>query len=232
MNSLPMHNKAGLPESSAPVFAGSPDPKQRGVVLFLTLIALLAMSLAAVALLRSVDTSAMILGNLAFKASAKTSADAGFQGASNEINAFQNAYVSPPGVKIEADPAHPLNQTNLAVNPGYYSSFNPALLDAAPLFYRNPGAWTDPSSVLVGTDGSGNTVRYIIQRMCRYANQPIQSADCLYGAPLGNLDSMEIKAATESCNGCPKPGQSVQTRITIQSTSSTGAVSYIQGFVY
>ena len=38
---------------------------QRGVVLFFALIALVAMSLAAVALIRSVDTSTIIAGNLA-----------------------------------------------------------------------------------------------------------------------------------------------------------------------
>ena len=43
--------------------------KQRGVVLFIALIALVAMSLAAVALVRSVDTATIIAGNLAFKQS-------------------------------------------------------------------------------------------------------------------------------------------------------------------
>ena len=56
-------------------FEGLRPLKQRGVVLFLTLVALLAMSLAAVALIRSVDTSTLIAGNLAFKQSAMSSAN-------------------------------------------------------------------------------------------------------------------------------------------------------------
>ena len=40
---------------------------QRGLVLFFALIALVAMSLAALALVRSVDTSTLISGNLAFR---------------------------------------------------------------------------------------------------------------------------------------------------------------------
>lgn len=55
--------------------------KQRGVVLFFALIALVAMSLAAVALIRSVDTSTLIAGNLAFKQATKNSAEAGIEAA-------------------------------------------------------------------------------------------------------------------------------------------------------
>lgn len=233
MNPLPMHNKAGRPDTSGPVLAGSANPKQRGVVLFLTLIALLAMSLAAVALIRSVDTSAMILGNLAFKASAKTSADAGFQAAINEVRAFQAAYVPAAPIRVELDPLHPLSRTNLPVNPGYYSDFNPALLDTPPLFYRNPAAWNAANgSVVLPPDGSGNTVQYIIQRMCRYANTASNFADCLYGVPPQSGESLEIKSADSTCVGCPKPGQSAQTRVTVKSTNSTGAVSYVQGFIF
>ena len=49
---------------------GCASMKQRGVVLFFALISLLAIMLAAVALIRSVDTSIMIAGNLAFKQAA------------------------------------------------------------------------------------------------------------------------------------------------------------------
>src|SRR5665647_88236 len=53
--------------------------KQHGVVLFIALIALVVLSLAAVALIRSVDTNTLIAGNLAFKQSATISADSGLE---------------------------------------------------------------------------------------------------------------------------------------------------------
>ena len=40
---------------------------QRGVVLFIALIAMVVMSLAGVALIRSVDTTGSVAGNLAFR---------------------------------------------------------------------------------------------------------------------------------------------------------------------
>src|SRR5438876_4723947 len=41
--------------------------RQRGVVLFIALIVMVAMSLAAIALMRSVDTTSAVIGNLAFR---------------------------------------------------------------------------------------------------------------------------------------------------------------------
>lgn len=51
--------------------------RQRGVVLLIALIALVAISLAGVALMRSVDTGLVIAGNLAFKQTSTQVADAG-----------------------------------------------------------------------------------------------------------------------------------------------------------
>jgi Tfp pilus assembly protein PilX len=56
-----------------------PAHRQRGVVLFFALIAMVVMMLAAVALIRSVDTSTSVAGNLAFKQSATVSADSGVE---------------------------------------------------------------------------------------------------------------------------------------------------------
>ena len=52
--------------------------KQKGLVLFLALIALVAMSLAAAALVRSVDSGILAAGNLAFKQAAIMSAETGY----------------------------------------------------------------------------------------------------------------------------------------------------------
>ena len=53
-----------------------PNPRvQRGVSLLFALLALIALSLATLALVRSVDTSALLLGNVGFKQDATASAD-------------------------------------------------------------------------------------------------------------------------------------------------------------
>jgi len=50
--------------------AASPPPRQRGVVLFIALIVMVVMSLAALGLIRSVDTTTAVLGNLALRQAA------------------------------------------------------------------------------------------------------------------------------------------------------------------
>ena len=51
--------------------------RQKGAVLFIALIVLVAMSLAGIALIRSVDTTNLIAGNLAFKQGATLGGDWG-----------------------------------------------------------------------------------------------------------------------------------------------------------
>jgi Tfp pilus assembly protein PilX len=54
---------------------------QSGSSMFITLVALLLLTFAGIALLRSVDTSTLISGNLSFQEAAVTSADAGTEAA-------------------------------------------------------------------------------------------------------------------------------------------------------
>jgi len=200
--------------------------RERGLVLFFALIALVALSLAAVALIRSVDTSAIIAGNLAFKQAAAISGDAGVEAAMVWLRNEQDAN----GTKnVITDSTHTFNLDNAAA--GYYSNADPAL----DLF--DDGTWDDGHSLLVGNDPdpiTGNTTRYVIQRMCRNANQPIQTADCLFSGAVLDNNGQHVKLPQEVCQGagCPSAGQSPQIRITSRVTGPKNTVSYIQAFVY
>src|SRR5256885_15968678 len=55
--------------------------RQRGVTLFIALIVLVAMTMAAVAMMRSVDTATVVAGNIGFRQSAVNAADQGVQAA-------------------------------------------------------------------------------------------------------------------------------------------------------
>lgn len=199
--------------------------KQRGVVLFFALIALVVMSLAAVALIRSVDTSTMIAGNLAFKQSAIASGDRGVEAAMSALNAMQAGDTLNP----LADATDIFNQNNAAN--GYYSNANDTTLNLT-----DPANWGSGSSVDVGTDASGNGVRYIIQRMCRDPNVVLATTNCLFSAPA--LDTYQqstplISTVCPTTNpGCPKVGQSPEYRITSRTAGPANTVSYVQAFVY
>ena len=123
---------------------------QSGVVLPITLIILVAMTLAGVALLRSVDTSSVIAGNLAFRQGATASGDMGVEAAI--------AYLR-TGVDLTVD--HPKD--------GYYASRQ----DTKDLTGNRTSDTADNldwnnSSVAkkLAKDAAGNVVTYVIHRMC------------------------------------------------------------------
>lgn len=188
--------------------------KQRGVVLFIALIALVVMSLAAVALVRSVDTSTIIAGNLAFKQSATSSADSGLESAITWLAASHTK-------EIWTNPAHVLNVTS--AGDGYYSNYDETGLDLT-----SDTTWA-AGSADGGTDATNNSIRYIIQRMCRNANQVVTMTNCLFGPS---------KAGGGGGQGAEQPGLGIDSsgspmyRVTARVTGPRNTVSYIQAFVY
>jgi type IV pilus assembly protein PilX len=121
--------------------------RQRGVVLLIALIVLVAMSLAGVALIRSVDTATVVAGNLAFSQSAVQSADRGL-------------FVAAKWLEVKnAGPDLSVSDTAA----GYFSSPPNPEPD-----WHDLGSWTGASVAVNGgvADASGNVVRYVIHRLC------------------------------------------------------------------
>ncbi|MFJ7567427.1 hypothetical protein ACIQW9_10755 [Herminiimonas sp. NPDC097707] len=191
--------------------------RQRGVVLFIALIALVTIMLAAVALVRSVDTSSLIAGNIAFRRAATSSGDTGLESAIAWLSAEQIK----DQAKLPADQA--LNNTSGAN--GYYSNLVvPDRIDAV----KTTAMWTDQVSARAGKDASDNDVRYIIERMCSTIEGEAPVAEkCVFSDAESQTDSM--------VTGKPpvdKSGSSVMFRVTVRVTGPRNTVSYIQGFIY
>jgi Tfp pilus assembly protein PilX len=202
---------------------------QQGVVLFFTLIALVVMSLAALALVRSVDTGSMIAGNLAFKQAATTAAEAGVEAAINYLDGVQQANLAK---NVFTDPTHSFNNDNPAE--GYYSSLDPklSLTVAGGLKWID---WTnDLDNKFVGVDKGDNSVRYVIQRLCMNPNVIATNAKCLYTADAKVTGSKAVPLPSEICNSvdCPLFGESPQYIVTVRVAGPRGTVSYVQNFVY
>jgi len=158
---------------------------QQGVVLFFALIALVAMSLAAVALIRSVDTNSQISGNLSFKQSTLTSADRGVES----------------GIIWAAGYPGLLNADNPAF--GYYStSLAPAK------------ALVDANGLVDSTDSGGNQITYIIQRMCMTTGAPTP-VNCLYGPKSSNVPCDNSAGTPQSalCQQNPGPSYRITSRV-------------------
>jgi Tfp pilus assembly protein PilX len=188
--------------------------RARGAVLFIALIVLVAMTLAGIAIMRSVDTATLIAGNLAFKQGTVASSDNGIE------QAYQWLIANRAALSLDNLPQ------------GYNSGY------ATPV-WTTAGAWAD--SVTVGTDAAGNTISYVIHRMCNCADTLYNgtSATC----PQGNQCALDNPTGT----GTPPPpaqGESfsvgspgylqdprVYYRITVRSQGPRNTVSYIQSMV-
>lgn len=202
--------------------------RQGGLVLFFALIAMVAMSLAAVALVRSVDTATLISGNLAFRQSATSSGDGGVESAIAVLAAIDTAN---NGTNVFQSTAHPFNADNATI--GYYSNIDPNLNLTASATWGNYD--DDPEQTSATTnDGNGNRRRYIIQRMCRTANQVLSITNCLFSSAATDNSGKTVPLPSEICegSGCPRGGQSPLYRVTVRITGPKNTVSYIQSIVH
>jgi type IV pilus assembly protein PilX len=219
------------------------EQKQRGVVLFFALIAMVAIMLAAVALIRSVDTSTVIAGNLAYKQAATSAGDAGIENAIEFLAATQKA-MQAAGTDVYKDATHAFNNTNKLA--GYYSNADPALSLTTDTVWdkiQPTITFTDSAGnnrAIGVTDSVGNTILFIVQRMCRVdygandtRNIP-NTTNCLFSSAALDNNGKQIPLPQDICvgGGCPSSGQTPQIRITARVKGPKNTVSYIQSFVY
>lgn len=206
MNRLDMHKSVGLRRYGL-------AKRQQGLVLFIALIALVAMSLAAAALVRSVDSGVLVAGNLAFKQSAIMSAETGV------ANAYK--YITENAASLGADSA------------GYFASFNDSIS------LTSSSTWGNGNSFAVTKDLydlSGNETRYIVQRMCRTAGA-VDRDKCLVGTGNAAASSKGGKSEGGGAGGggydaATGGSDAVVYRVTARVAGPKNTFSYIQAFIY
>jgi Tfp pilus assembly protein PilX len=127
--------------------------RQRGTMLIIALIVLVAMTLAGIATMRSVDTATVMAGNIAFRQSALHAAD---QGLKNGYDMLAGTWTN-----FGAD----LNKEGLgaAAVPGYASSASMTEPN-----WSDPNAWN--RAVQLPPDAAGNVVWVLVERMCTVPN--------------------------------------------------------------
>lgn len=192
---------------------------QGGVVLVVTLIVLVAMTLAGIALLRSVDTSTVIAGNLSFRQSAAASGDKGVEAAI----AWLGAHV---GGTLEADLA----------NNGYYATSQDALDmtgNKTPENRDDDLDWSGNGVTTLDKDDAGNVVAYVIHRMCNTPG-PLNGATCATDLenPQGGSQGSSRPMLTYQPGSWTEPlATRGYYRITARVSGPRNTISYIQAVV-
>jgi len=180
-----------------------PRSRQRGYMLMLVMVALVAMMISAVALIRSMDTSQLVAGNLASRNATMHSADVGVQQAVTWIQA-QSATGA-------------LN--NDAANLGYYA-------EEAEESWNSASFWSTCTSC-TAHDNAGNNVYWVINRMCKLAGSPNGTGN--YCSSLNGSAANGGSYSSDAINftGSPKYFY----RITIQVVDGRNNATLSQAFV-
>jgi Tfp pilus assembly protein PilX len=180
---------------------------QQGVVLFIALIVLVAMTLAGLAMFRSVGTGVVIAGNLTFKQAASAAADRG-------IEAGRAWLIGQTAGALQADAA-----------PGYYANwqlgFDPTTI-----------TWNDTNSLqVVSDDGAGNEIRYMIHRLCQASGLTVNAPgqQCV---TIGTAGSGGSKGG--GSYGVLPLSNTIQPyfRVTVRVAGPKNTVSYVQSVMY
>lgn len=196
---------------------------QKGFVLFLALVSLVVMSLAAVALIRSVDTNSQITGNLAFRQNATLSSAYGLEAVAQTIGSqaigFEENNVAGDGyyatcLNFDAAAANPCGGEGLTQDARWVPDTTSQLADGLP-------------GLTNGVDLYGNTVQYIVERMCNQAGETLPSR-CMITT---NLVDNSGKQCDENCKKLGSVSiDSPLYRITVRIAGPKNTISYVQAF--
>ncbi len=186
--------------------------RQEGLVLFIALIVLVAMSLAGIALMRGADTGTLIAANLAFKQNTTSVGDLGVETARNWL----------------------LGQAATALyNDNTSSGYHATMQSNLDLLGNDPGKtdynWS--SATAVGTAPSGYAVRYVIHRLCDSVGNPV-SVNCVKAAASGSTTASGTKGAAAYGQFAISVPTNAYYRITVRVTGPRNTLSYVQTVVY
>lgn len=188
---------------------------QRGVTLVVTLIVLVALMAAGLALIRSVDTATMVAGNLAHKDVTTRAGDIGLQTATAWL---QTQVVAGGGVLNQDSAANAYFSSQHAQDPGWNPINDwPANAKALPVNALYPDL----------------SISYVVHRLCALPNAAynetvhgVQNRCSLYVPTVGGKGGSLSSDAAD----IGEPPQ-VFMRVTVRVQGRRGSTSYIQGLM-
>lgn len=182
--------------------------RQQGVVLFIALIVLVVMSMAGIAMNRSIETSLGVAGNLAFRKSTLQGTE---KAMANAISWLDNNRAM----------LNRIGDVDSAAT-GYY--FAPTKAKGSDNAWTN-AYWTGAFDA--GTDTLGNKLSYKIERMCEESNKAYADTTCLLGNPT-DTNTNNGNTATGGFQFQPPPP--LVLRITARAVGPRNSTSVVQAY--
>lgn len=187
--------------------------RQRGVVLFMALIALIALTLAGLAMVRAVDTGNVIAGNMAFRQAAMQRADVGIEA----------AFIALPNIVNTSKDADIANQ--------YFAirlNFDASGVASSVTWPSVP--CRDNANVAVTCSDQDYQVKYVIDRLCDR-----QSAGSTTVTDIQQYCFVDVGAGKVGSKGAFQAvftsASAIYYRITVQVTGPRNTSAYVQAIV-
>lgn len=206
--------------------------RQRGASLLFALITLVSLMVAAIALVRSVDTGTLVLGNIGLQQDATANADQGTRAALAALAALTDRTANgTEGSGYYASAREGLDAT------GQQSSDAARTLidwDGDNCAYASSGTYAacdvEPATVAGLSLPAGTTVRYVILRQCQNTGA-VAGANC--AAPLqtsgdGGVDRRHLDYAAPTR---PESGSTAFYRVLVRVTAGRGTTSFTETIV-
>lgn len=186
-----------------------PAKRERGIVLILVLIGIVAMTLAGIALVRATQTTNMIAGNFAFKQAALAATDAGIELAYAQLDAI---------VATSKDAAYPAGCTAGACI--YYPTRQATDSNGIPTAV---GDWSAVPATVVN---SSYSTQYVVDRLCSGV-PPISDValNCYVGQGAGAGGSKKVGETVFSSS------PQVYYRVSVRVSGPRNTKSFVQAIV-
>ena len=200
---------------------------ERGVVLFVALLVMVALSLAGIALIRSSDTATIVAGNLSFTQAAANAVDRSMEQAIEALFdpvanlTLANPVIANKRVDLLAQNYYACVQ---GVGGGCIPANSPIPEIPTVLATRTNFAGAGLNATLIPDDGAGNKSYYVIERMCANSGEPV-GTNC-------NLSSLSLgaDAGTQHYEGLVRPGGAFF-RVTVRVEGPRNTVAYAQAIL-
>ena len=203
-------------------FPRHPRARERGAALFIALVVLVALTMAGIAMMRSVDTATLVAGNIGFRQSTINAADQGIQAAYNYIFPKMTTLAS----QTTNDAANGFTGvTSLGEAPDWYlSPTNAGWANAVSCNGATPAtACNSFGTGGTAVDQAGNNVTYVIHRLC-------DNTGTVCGQTQGNAGAAGAGVDMSSPNlFIPPPSQHF--RVTVRVNGPRNSVAYVQTMV-
>jgi type IV pilus assembly protein PilX len=184
--------------------------RQAGVVLLIALVAVFMLMLAGLATLRSVGTTTLLTGNLAFREATVQSADYGLEDARNRLIVLSTATPSSLFSNISGE--------------AYVANWDDTF---------DPRTYNWGNAVTVATAPVGFQIKYVIHRMCKAAGSfLISGASCVMASTAASQGDSKGSLSYGSFNLFGLGAGTPYYRITTRVVGPRNSESFVQAMVY